>query len=86
MLNVLFVKIVEYVRFLFTLVSALKRDVKGIVAFKNILKIIDNHKDSTVADIFFNSVRKHPNKACIIFENKIWTYQDVRENFFIFNL
>lgn len=77
MFIVLLFKIAEFVRFLFNILTALKRDVKGIIAFKRILKKIDSYKELTAAEVFFQNVRKHPNKECIVFEKKIWTFKDV---------
>lgn len=32
---------------------------------------------STIAKIFTKSANKYPNKACILFEDEIWTFQEV---------
>lgn len=34
-------------------------------------------KDRGVADIFREYVNRHPNKACLIFEDQEWSYQQV---------
>ena len=78
MINSLFIKIIEFVRILFSLFSVLKRDVKEIVVFKNVLKKVDSFKDLTAADVFVNYACKHPKTACIFFGNKTWTYYDVK--------
>lgn len=30
-----------------------------------------------MADIFHEVVKKHPNKACFLYENETWTFQQV---------
>lgn len=35
-------------------------------------------KDVSVADVFRQHVSKHPNKVCFIFEDKEWTFAQVR--------
>ena len=34
-------------------------------------------KNETVTTVFEQLAQKHPDKACIIFENKVWTYKMV---------
>lgn len=34
-------------------------------------------KSHSVADIFRQNVMKYPNKACFIFEEREWTFQEV---------
>ena len=34
--------------------------------------------NSTIPERFLKFVNKHPNKACIIFNDQIWTFQQVK--------
>lgn len=36
-------------------------------------------KNVAICDLFHHHVAKHPQKACIIFEGKEWTFRDVNE-------
>jgi hypothetical protein len=50
------------------------------MAYLIIKSILYKYKNLTTADIFLENVKKNPNKACIIFEDKTWTFQDVNMN------
>lgn len=57
----------------------LPRDFKGYFVMKS-LKRKSAHYDKTretVTDVFQKWVKKQPNKACIIFNDVTWTFQDV---------
>lgn len=58
---------------------AIYRDLLGIRLFidiKSTLKKFQNDHSNTFRE-FEKLVKKHPNKACIIFDDKIWTFKDV---------
>lgn len=38
-------------------------------------------KNLNIADIFRERVAKHPNKVCFIFEDKEWTFAQVRKRY-----
>lgn len=58
---------------------AIYRDLLGIRLFidiKSTLKKFQNEQSNTFSE-FQKLVKKHPKKACIIFDDKIWTFKDV---------
>jgi solute carrier family 27 fatty acid transporter 1/4 len=59
---------------------ALVRDLIGAKKLFTIkLKIRQFEKsNSTIPEKFIKFVNKHPNKACIIFDDQIWTFQQVK--------
>lgn len=61
-------------------IKTLPRDLKGLALRRKIDKKTKEWQleQLTVAKQFRKNVKKHPNKAAIIFENRIWTFQDVR--------
>jgi len=58
---------------------AIKRDVKLFIkmAYLLIKMKIFKYNNLTTADIFLENVKKNPKKACIIFDDKTWTFLDV---------
>jgi len=58
------------------------RDIYAVFFFLYSKKKFDKfEKDNlTVAEVFGSHVKNHPDKACIIFENRTWTYKDI-ENY-----
>ena len=38
------------------------------------------HKNLTIPMVFEKFVREHPQKACYIFEDKVWTFKMVFDN------
>jgi hypothetical protein len=75
----------EYLSYYFNLVlyylKLIKRDLRLIFLFlkaQRQLKSFDEEKENVrVSDMFKTLVKKHPNKACIIFNEQIWTFKDV---------
>jgi hypothetical protein len=67
-------------KLIFISIQTLPRDLKGFKLRRKIDKITQEwqEKSLTVAKQFRNNVKKHPNKAAIIFENVTWTFKDVR--------
>ncbi|XP_067217259.1 long-chain fatty acid transport protein 4 isoform X2 [Linepithema humile] len=68
-------------RWFYVALKTLPRDVKGLIGYIRMLWEIHGHekKDRGVADIFRQYVNRHPNKACLIFEDQEWTYQQVED-------
>lgn len=60
---------------------------RAITRYIKVLWIIRGHErnNRTIADVFRQHVRKHPNKVCIIFEDQEWTFQQVRLYIKIYN-
>ncbi len=76
-----FIKLLVIVlRLIYLSIKTLPRDVKGFLIRTKLEKTVQKMEDegSTVAKQFRKIVNKHPNKAAIIFEKIIWTFQDVK--------
>ena len=69
----------RFYSFLGDFLGAIYRDILAIYLVLKVETKINRYikKDKVLADIFRKLVYKHPNKPCIIFENQIWTFQDV---------
>ncbi len=59
--------------------SAICRDLRGVVTLAKIeTKIYMNERNNVVlADAFRKNLKASPNKACIVYYDKTWTFQDV---------
>ena len=71
-------KLVKYIVCVFL---TLPRDVRALITLSKIkrkTKAYDDQKVSVI-DIFTGWVKKQPGKDCIVFDDKVWTYQDVSE-------
>ena len=71
--------IILYLKFLNGFFYALYRDLIGIkklIEVKKILKEFEKDKSNT-NESFNKLVRKHPNKACIVFNDETWTFKEV---------
>lgn len=57
----------------------LPRDLKGVYVITKIESTQQKYdkERKTVPKLFFENVKKTPNKPCLIFENITWTFQDV---------
>lgn len=68
-------------RWFYIVFRTLPRDVKGLLRYIKLLWLIRGHekKNKSVADIFRQHVARHPNKACIIFEDQEWTFQQIED-------
>jgi hypothetical protein len=72
-------KLKEFFKIIFYSILTLPRDFKlGLIALKAIIPIYLYKRDQvSLAEIFKKWVTKQPNKPCIVFDNEIWTFQDV---------
>jgi hypothetical protein len=63
-------------------ISAIRRDLRGVVTLSQIeAKIFMNErKNVTLLDAFRKNLKADPNKACIVYYDKTWTFQDVTQN------
>lgn len=71
--------LVRIFKILYVIITTFKRDIKWLKTIAKLKSTVQKFGEDklTVAKQFRKLVKKHPNKACIIFENNIWTYQDV---------
>ncbi|KAK2587571.1 hypothetical protein KPH14_003699 [Odynerus spinipes] len=87
LLQLLVVVIVAYFvaggrfRWCYVALRTLPRDVKALLRYAKLLWVIRCHerKNRSVADVFRQHVARHPNKACLIFEDQEWTFQQVED-------
>ncbi|XP_060078888.1 long-chain fatty acid transport protein 1-like [Ylistrum balloti] len=66
-------------RFTWVVINTLPRDLRGLSVLLKTKFIIRDHLRSgtTIAKLFTKSANKYPNKACILFEDEVWTFQEV---------
>ena len=64
---------------IYGLLVAIKRDFDALFIIIPIAKKLLSYKkrNLTTADVFLKNVKNSPNKACIIFEDKNWTFLEV---------
>lgn len=57
------------------------RDISGLYNYTKILRLTGgyNKKGYTIPDIFHENVLKHPDKACFLFEDEVWTYKQIED-------
>jgi len=80
-----FSRFVHFLKIIYSIIVTFRRDVRGIITYFTILrksKQVDK-KDYCVADVFGQWVKKQPQKPCIIFNDKTWTFLDVYRNFLL---
>ena len=58
---------------------AVYRDILAIYLVVKVETKISRYikNEQTLSDLFRNLVKKNPNKPCIIYNNKTWTFKDV---------
>lgn len=68
-------------RWFYVALKTLPRDFGAISGYVKIRWTIRSYSkaDKSVADIFQQHVRRHPNKVCFIFEDQRWTFQQVED-------
>ena len=59
--------------------AAVYRDILAIYLVVKVETKISRYikNEQTLSDLFRNLVKKNPNKPCIIYNNKTWTFKDV---------
>jgi solute carrier family 27 fatty acid transporter 1/4 len=75
----MFSKLYETLKFIFYMLLTLPRDIRGLRRLLKIQRRLRQYElnQTTVGDVFQQWVRRQPNKACYIYEDKAWTYKDV---------
>ncbi|XP_066596385.1 long-chain fatty acid transport protein 4 isoform X2 [Prorops nasuta] len=68
-------------RWFYVALRTTPRDARALFRYITLRLAIRKHekKNRTVADVFRQYVEKHPNKACFIFEDQEWTFQQVED-------
>jgi len=72
-------QIIEFLKAILSFFMVLKRDIDCLFLgfFIDRKAKIFIRENMTVPKLFLENVKKNPNKACIIFEDKTWTFLDV---------
>ncbi|XP_063529147.1 long-chain fatty acid transport protein 4-like [Cydia strobilella] len=85
-LIVLAILVVVYVilfhwRWIYIALRTAKRDFSALFCYIKILRLYKRFtkRNWVMPDIFHQLVKKHPNKACFLFEDETWTFQQVEE-------
>ncbi|XP_021197440.3 long-chain fatty acid transport protein 4 isoform X1 [Helicoverpa armigera] len=70
-----------YWRWIYVAIRTAPRDFSALYCYFKILRLTKNftNKNWSMPDIFHQLVIKHPNKACFLFEDETWTFQQVEE-------
>ena len=69
----------KFIIFVFKILFAVYRDLIGVVYLLKVNRNINNFQkdNANTATRFRELVKKQPKKACIIFNDQTWTFQDV---------
>ncbi|KAM3962752.1 fatty acid transport protein isoform 2-T2 [Aphomia sociella] len=70
-----------YYRWIYVAIRTAPRDFKALYYYIRLLMLARrlNKDNKAIPDVFHDLVKKHPNKACILFEDETWTFQKVEE-------
>ncbi|KAI4486758.1 hypothetical protein M0804_006128 [Polistes exclamans] len=87
LLQLLVVVIVAYfvaggrLKWFYVALRTLPRDLKAFQVYIKLLWLFRGYEknNKSVADLFREQVTRHPNKACIIFEDQEWTFQQLED-------
>ncbi|XP_023953003.1 long-chain fatty acid transport protein 4 [Bicyclus anynana] len=79
--GVLYVLVFHW-RWLYVAIKTAPRDLRALWCYIKILLLTRRltKKDWTLPDIFHETVQKHPDKPCFLFQDEVWTFQEV-ENY-----
>ncbi|KAG5896525.1 hypothetical protein JTB14_020498 [Gonioctena quinquepunctata] len=68
-------------RWCYVALRTLPRDIRALLKYIKLLIQIRrfSKQNVTLADLFQQNVKKHPNKPCILFEDQVWTFAQVEE-------
>jgi hypothetical protein len=72
-------KIIRILKFLFYSILTLRRDAVCMFRLAQVKRKIEFFEKNpmSVSQVFNQWVRKQPKKECIVFDDTIWTFQDV---------
>jgi solute carrier family 27 fatty acid transporter 1/4 len=75
----MFSSIVKIFKYILYIILTIPRDIKGLRMIRKVKGKIKHYEDLgySVTDIFQVWAKKQPTKACFIFEDTVWTFQDV---------
>ncbi|XP_064292349.1 long-chain fatty acid transport protein 4-like isoform X2 [Plodia interpunctella] len=73
--------VIFFYRWIYVAILTAPRDLKALYCYLKILWLTRtlNKKNWSMPDIFHEHVKKHPNKACFLFEEETWSFQKVEE-------
>lgn len=68
-------------RWFYIAAVTIPRDVKALARYVKLLMLVKkyNRQNATIADIFAEYVAKQPEKVCLIFEDRKWTFREVND-------
>ncbi|XP_055949043.1 long-chain fatty acid transport protein 1-like isoform X2 [Argiope bruennichi] len=68
-------------KYMFLIYKTLGRDLRALYRLSKMKMFIRKcrKRNATVGEIFQSLVKKHPNKTCIMHEDKKWTFQDIED-------
>ncbi|CAG9825429.1 unnamed protein product [Phaedon cochleariae] len=68
-------------RWVYVALRTAPRDLRSLLKYIRLLIQIKGFqsKDLTLADVFLENVKKHPQKPCILYEDQQWTFAQVEE-------
>lgn len=71
--------LVSYIKFVCEIFQAIYRDVLGTILLMRTRRRLNRFQkqNSNVYNEFCKLVRSQPDKACVIFNDQIWTFRDV---------
>ena len=69
----------KLLKYILCVIITLPRDFRALITLSKIKRKTKNYDDKKVSviDVFGKWVKKQPNKDCIVYDDKIWTFQDV---------
>ncbi|XP_018579796.1 long-chain fatty acid transport protein 4 [Anoplophora glabripennis] len=86
LVQLILVAVVAYIaagkyKWLYVVLRTAPRDLRALYKYLRLIIQVKSfqRKNLTLADVFRQNVKKHPNKPCIVFEDQEWTFGQVEE-------
>ncbi|XP_050675511.1 long-chain fatty acid transport protein 4 [Leptidea sinapis] len=73
--------LVFHSRWCYVAIKTAPRDLRALCCYAKVLLLARKcaRNNLTVPDIFHEVVQKHPNKACFLFQDEVWTFKEVED-------
>ncbi|CAH0404707.1 unnamed protein product [Chilo suppressalis] len=73
--------LVFHPRWCYVALKTSPRDLRALISYIQILWIARkfSKRDWTLPDIFHDVVQRHPDKACFMFQDEVWTFKEVED-------
>ena len=74
-------RILRFLKFLYYTIITLPRDISGLYILGKTKKDVEKLVKTPipVSRLFRKWAKKYPNRECIVFDDQIWTFQDVNQ-------